>query len=309
VNSSKFNSSNDIIFEQNGVVLHLKREDKLHSVVSGNKYRKLKYNVAEAKVLKRDTILTFGGAFSNHIVATAAAGKIADLQTIGIIRGEELGNNLKQTLKENSTLSAAYAYGMQLEFVSRALYKQKGETQFLQELQARFNHPYIIPEGGTNKLAITGCEEILTEDDSVYDFICCAAGTGGTAAGILNTLQSHQKGLIFPALKGDFMAAMIRQWISKTPNWEIISDYHFGGYAKCDRTLIDFINTFAKAYQIPLDPIYTGKMMFGIFDLIEDNFFPQNSRILAIHTGGLQGINGMNKRLLRKGLPVINEVV
>jgi len=198
---------------------------------------------------------------------------------------------------------------MQLEFVSRTWYRQKEDPKLLRELELQFNDPYILPEGGTNKLAIKGCEEILNESDSAYDFICCAAGTGGTAAGILNTLKPHQKGLVFPALKGDFMKGMITRWVSQNTSWQLITDYHFGGYAKCDQTLIDFINAFAKAHNIPLDPIYTGKMMFGIFDLIANGFFPQNSRILAIHTGGLQGISGINKRLLKKGLPIINEVV
>ena len=305
MDSLKYTSSNDVVHTKYGITLHLKREDLIHPVVSGNKYRKLKYNIAHALKHKYNTLLTFGGAYSNHVVATAAAGQSVGIRTIGIIRGEELGKSISTTLQHNPTLAAAHGYGMQLEFISRASYKLREDASFLEELEMRFNNPYILPEGGTNALAVKGCEEILAETDSTYDFICCAAGTGGTAAGILNALKPHQKGLVFPALKGDFLKDSISKWISNSPNWEMITNYHFGGYAKCDERLIAFINAFAKANNIKLDPIYTGKMMFGIFDLIESDFFPQNSRILAIHTGGLQGIEGMNKNLLKKGLPII----
>jgi len=156
-----------------------------------------------------------------------------------------------------------------------------------------------MPEGGTNDLAIKGCEEILTSDDADFDYICCAVGTGGTISGIINCSKNGQQVLGFPALKGDFLSEDIRKF-AKNDNWKLIADYHFGGYGKVSAELIFFINKFYQQYNIPLDPIYTGKMVFGVFDLIEKNWFPENSKILLIHTGGLQGIAGMNQVLRQK---------
>lgn len=154
----------------------------------------------------------------------------------------------------------------------------------------------MIPEGGTNELAVKGCQEILTTEDSVFDYVCCAVGTGGTISGIINSALPNQKVLGFPALKGDFLQDEIRIFV-KNENWDLITDYHFGGYGKVNEELIQFINQFYVENQIPLDPIYTGKMAFGILDLIEKNYFPAHSNILFIHTGGLQGIRGMNEKL------------
>lgn len=285
--------------------MYIKREDLLHPVVSGNKFRKLKYNLAFAKENKYNTLLTFGGAYSNHIAATAAAGKLEDFKTIGIIRGEELGYNLEKTFAENPTLAFAKDCGMELQFISRAAYREKNAVDFRESLKEQFNNPYIIPEGGTNELAIKGCEEILSEGDLIFDYICCAAGTGGTVSGIINSLQPNQKTLVFPALKGNWMVDEVNTF-ARNNQWKIINDYHFGGYAKISVDLIDFINEFKAAYDIPLDPVYTGKMLFGISDLMKRGYFPENSRILAVHTGGLQGIAGMNLQLAKKGLPLIH---
>ncbi len=286
------------------ISLSLKREDLIHPDISGNKYRKLKYNIAFAKANNYKTLLTFGGAYSNHIAATAVAGMTYDFHTIGIIRGEELAINLDKTLEENKTLAKAVNCGMKLKFISRASYKQKEEDSFLVALKKEYPDAYVLPEGGTNALAIKGCEEILTPSDLSFDYICCAVGTGGTISGIINASSSSQKVLGFPALKGDFLKAEIQELTTKS-HWELQQAYHFGGYAKVSEELIDFINTFKKTYGILLDPIYTGKMMYGIFDLISKGYFPQNSRILAIHTGGLQGVEGINKRLKKKGLQTI----
>src|SRR5690606_3967243 len=168
-----------------------------------------------------------------------------------------------------------------------------------------FGDFYLIPEGGTNHFAIKGCEEILTETDKTFDYICCAVGTGGTISGLINSSFPNQKILGFPALKGDFLQEEISKFANKT-NWELIQDYHFGGYAKINPELISFINRFKEIYGIPLDPVYTGKMMFGLFDFMKQGYFPKGSKILAIHTGGLQGIEGMNATLIRKKLPIIN---
>ena len=284
-----------------GISLVIKREDLIHPFVSGNKFRKLKYNLLQAKAEKQSCLLTFGGAFSNHIAAVAYAGKEYGFQTIGIIRGEELATKIES----NPTLKFAQECGMQLEFVSREDYRLKTELTFLEQLEKKYGSFYLIPEGGTNELAIKGCEEILTNEDAVFDYIGCAIGTGGTISGIINSVLSHQKVLGFPALKGDFLQDEIRNFV-QNENWELITDYHFGGYGKINSDLVEFINWFFEQTQIPLDPVYTGKMVFGIVDLIEKNYFPENSKILVIHTGGLQGIQGMNLKLNNKGLPTIN---
>ena len=155
-------------------------------------------------------------------------------------------------------------------------------------------------------MAVKGCEEILTNSDQNFDYICCAVGTGGTISGLINSALPHQKILGFPALKGDFLKDDIRKF-AEQDNWELIADYHFGGYAKINAELVTFINQFKAKYNVPLDPVYTGKMMFGILDLKERGFFNKDAKILAIHTGGLQGVKGMNSVLRQKGLPLLDE--
>lgn len=283
-----------------GISVFFKREDLIHPFVSGNKFRKLKYNLLQAKTKNQSSLLTFGGAFSNHIAAVAYAGKENGFQTIGIIRGEELIDKVSK----NPTLLFAQDCGMQLEFVTREAYREKSEFSFLENLKNRFGNFYLIPEGGTNELAIKGCEEILTTEDSGFDFICCAVGTGGTISGLINSALPHQKVLGFPALKGDFLQDEIRIF-AKNQNWELLTNYHFGGYGKVTTDLIAFINDFYSKTKIPLDPIYTGKMVFGVLDLIKKNYFKENSKILLIHTGGIQGIQGMNLKLEAKKLPTL----
>lgn len=280
----------------NGIELFIKREDLLHPVISGNKFRKLKYNIQAAKDQSKKILLTFGGAFSNHIVAVAGAGKEFDFETIGIIRGEEL----EEKIHENPSLSVAQQFGMKLVFVSRDTYRLKDTPEFLNEMQTNFGDFYLLPEGGTNELAIKGCEEILSEDDIEFSHICSSIGTGGTISGLINRAASHQNIIGFSSLKGDFLQKDIAKFANQK-NWSVNCEYHFGGYGKVTNELIEFINSFYKQYEIPLDPIYTGKMMFGILDLIQNDFFPPNSKILAIHTGGLQGIAGMNLKLEKSG--------
>ncbi|KIC00365.1 1-aminocyclopropane-1-carboxylate deaminase [Flavobacterium sp. KMS] len=288
----------------NNISLTIKREDLIHPFISGNKYRKLKYNLLQAKAENQETLLTFGGAFSNHIAAVAYAGKESGFKTIGIIRGDELIDKIEG----NPTLKFAQENGMQFEFVSREDYRLKSEISFLDNLKAKFGDFYLVPEGGTNELAVRGCEEILTPEDEEFNYVCCAVGTGGTISGISNSALPNQKVLGFPALKGDFLKDEIRIF-AKNQNWELITDYHFGGYGKVNLELIAFINQFFDENQIPLDPIYTGKMVFGVIDLIRKNYFPENSKILLIHTGGLQGIQGMNMKLMNKNLPIIKSNV
>lgn len=278
-----------------GIELYIKREDLLHPLISGNKFRKLKYNIAQAQKENKKALLTFGGAFSNHILATAAAGKEYEFNTIGVVRGNELKDNYQQ----NSTLSKAEQLGMQFYFTERELYRNKEDESFVKTLKEKFGDFYLVPEGGTNELAIKGCEEILSEDDKEFDFVCCAVGTGGTISGIINSSHENQEIIGFPALKGDFLSNDICKFVTKK-NWKLILDYHFGGYGKVKPELISFLNQFYEETKIPLDPIYTGKMMFGIIDLIKKGYFAKNSKILAIHTGGLQGIKGMNNLLKKK---------
>ena len=277
------------------ITITIKRDDLLHEYVSGNKYRKLKYNLEEAKRLGYDTLLTFGGAYSNHIVATAAAGNEFGFKTIGVIRGDELATDYEKTLNENPSLNFAHQQGMNFKFIDRKSYRLKKEKAFIETLKKEFGNFYLIPEGGTNELAVKGCEEILSEKDKEFDYICCAIGTGGTISGIINTALPYQKVLGFPALKGDFHKQEIQPYVNNDTNWELIN-YHFGGFAKINEVLVAFINDFKKQTNIQLDPIYNGKMLFGIIDLIKKNTLNRTHKILAIHTGGLQGIMGMNKR-------------
>ena len=287
-----------------GISLFVKREDELHPHVSGNKYRKLKYNLREAREQGFDTLLSFGGAYSNHIAALAYAGKLQGFRTIGIIRGDELQGR-PDLLRENPTLSFAQELGMRLEFISRDLYRKKADPEFENLLRERFGNFYLVPEGGTNELAVKGCREILTEQDAEFDHVCVAVGTGGTISGLISSARPHQKVLGFPSLKEDFLEEEIARYAIPGPNWSLIKEYHFGGYAKVNEKLISFINRFYRSTTIPLDPVYTGKMMFGLVDLIKKKHFKRNSRILAIHTGGLQGIAGMNRKLANRKMSLI----
>ncbi len=290
----------EIHLNNSSIKLFIRREDLIHPFVSGNKFRKLKYNLLEAKNENHTTLLTFGGAFSNHIAATAFAGKENGFKTIGIIRGDEL----ESKISENPTLKFAQQCGMKFVFESREQYRCKADKPYLEALRIKFGPFYLIPEGGTNDLAIKGCEEILSENDKQYDFICCSVGTGGTISGLINNSSLCQKILGFPALKGDFLQKDICKFATNE-NWELISEYHFGGYGKVTNQLITFITNFYKQNKVPLDPIYTGKMVFGVIDLLDKNYFPKNSKILLIHTGGIQGVDGINMKLKNKNLQTI----
>jgi len=288
------------LFGEN-VEVYVKREDLLHPFVSGNKWRKLKYNLIRAKKENHSTILTFGGAFSNHILAISFACKILGFRSIGVIRGEEIS----EKIAENPTLNIAQKNGMKFHFISREEYRKKHTEEFIENLQKQFGTFYLIPEGGTNDLAVKGCEEILTEQDNFFDYICCSVGTGGTISGIINTSKSHQNVLGFSALKGNFLDNEIRKF-TKNDRWKLFNEYHFGGYTRLNSDLIWFINEFKKQTNILLDPIYTGKMCYGIADLIHKNYFKKESKIVIVHTGGQQGILGINQLLEQQNLPKIN---
>lgn len=287
----------DLPFSQE---IWIKREDMIHPSVSGNKFRKLKYNLEAARAKGADTLVTFGGAFSNHIAATAAAGELYGMKTIGFIRGDELVDKVA----ENPTLKFARDKNMQLNFVTRERYRELRRLHTNADYNAQFPHLYFLPEGGTNSLAIKGCEEILNEEDQRFDYICCAVGTGGTFTGLVNAALPHQQVVGFSVLKGVDWKATISQ-LTPNEDYEINENYHFGGYAKSTPELIDFINEFKNDYAIPLDPIYTGKLLYGVVDLLKKGYFRPQSKIVIIHTGGLQGIAGYNLRLAKQNLPQI----
>lgn len=275
--------------------LFLKCDYQNHPTIAGNKFWKLKYNL-QAAHQQGKSILTFGGAHSNHIYATAAAGAATQIPTIGIIRGDT-----SATL--TPTLAFAQAQSMKLHPVSRTDYRRRYDPDFLAQLQAQYPDALIIPEGGSNAAAIRGCTELLSPTDYLqYDYIACACGTGGTIAGLAAAAPAGIQLLGFPALKGaQFLekdVTALQQSAGFTPRDNItwVHDYHFGGYAKHRPELINFINAFRAQHGIPLDPIYTGKLLYGLTDLLTKGYFPAGSRILAIHSGGLQGISGFNTR-------------
>lgn len=264
----------------------------------------MKYNILKAKKLKKQIVLTFGGAYSNHILATAVGCKLNNLKSIGIIRGEELANDFDNTLSKNPTLKEAFNNEMTFDFVSRQEYRNKNEISFIENLKDKYGDFYLIPEGGTNNLAVKGCEEILSNEDFNFDYICCSVGTGGTISGVINSSSENQNIIGFSSLKGDFLVDEIKRFAKKS-NWSLNTDFHFGGYAKYSDELISFINDFKEKSSILLDPIYTAKMIYGIFDMIKNDKFEKGSKILAIHTGGIQGINGFNEVLSQKNKQTI----
>ncbi len=277
------------LLKEKEIRLFIKRIDQIHEHVSGNKWFKLKYNLLEAKRKKAVSILTFGGAYSNHIAATAYLAKEKGFSSVGVIRGEEC-------LPLNPTLDFAVGQGMRIYYVSRSNYRLKHAVGFLNKLKVKFGDFYLIPEGGTNKLAIKGAADILETNDT-QDYICCAVGTGGTIAGVINSINKNQQVIGFPAIKGSVLLKNnIKSW-TESRRWELVDSYSFGGYAKLTKEIVDFINNFYETQKISLDAIYTGKMMFGIMDLVAKDYFQKGSKILAIHSGGLQGNKGMNERL------------
>ena len=289
------------LLKEANIHLYVKRDDLLHPEFGGNKWRKLKYNLIYARENNFNTLLTFGGAWSNHIYATAAAGKHFGFNTIGIIRGE-------QSEIPSETLLFAEKCGMHLHYISRSEYRQKNKNNFLQAIRKKFNNPYILPEGGSNALAIKGCEEIIDEINLVmngsFNTICCASGTGATLAGLINKIKAQQAAIGFSALKnGDFLINDVNSFLleektkSIANNWRIETEFHFGGYAKINPRLINFIQSFQEQYNIPLDAVYTGKMFYGLLSLIKRKHFPPGSKIIAIHSGGLQGNKGFKLNL------------
>jgi 1-aminocyclopropane-1-carboxylate deaminase len=287
----KFFSPEDVPIQRvqfGGLIFDLLRLDKIHAGASGNKFFKLKYNFLEAEKEGFKKILTFGGAFSNHILATAISAKACGFQSVGVIRGEEIMNPTLEKAKEN---------GMKLYFISREEYREKDHADFINFLNKEFDSPYIIPEGGTNEKAIKGTAEIHDFIPKHYNFITACFGTGGTLAGLINGKADHQKILGISVLKGDWVKEELKNLIKYDHNnWDINRQYHFGGYAKWKPELIDFIIEFYEKTSVPLDPIYTGKMMYALMMEWKKDNISADDHILAIHSGGLQGIVGFNER-------------
>lgn len=277
-------------FAEYGFSVHIKREDVLHPLASGNKWRKLKYNIEAFQQSKTKVLLTFGGAYSNHLAAVAAMSKHKNIPVIGVVRGDELKHKAL-----NSTLQKCQQNGMQLVFVSREEYALKEHGSAVKSLQKTLGELYILPEGGTNKLAVKGCEEILTSVDDEFDVVCCAVGTGGTLAGLANSAADHQHLVGFQMVKDTTITERIRTFVTRE-NWSLVQHASYHGYAQADAQLVAFATMVLQQTSVLLDPIYTAPMLFQLVQMIKENTWTFGTKLLLIHTGGTQGITGFNSR-------------
>jgi 1-aminocyclopropane-1-carboxylate deaminase len=306
-NPSILTKIDDPLLVQYQVELWMKRDDLLHPVISGNKWRKLKYIIDHALSLGMDTLISMGGAYSNHLHALAYAGKVLGLKTVGFVRGEQ-PEILTPTLQDMAK------WGMELKFVSRAEYRQLRQYKNWHaphQLPADLRHThhpwrylpglnprqYWLPEGGAQALALKGVAELATEIEIPYDTLCVPCGTGTTLAGIIEAVPEQVSVLGFAALKNaGFLTVDVEAMMSQSRNnWQINFDYHFGGFAKVNAELNAFIEDFESKTTIPLEPVYTGKMMYAVYDLIKKHYFKPGTRIIAMHTGGLQGKRGFSR--------------
>lgn len=292
------------LFDEKKITVSVKRDDLLHTHISGNKWRKLKFNLLEARKLGINHIVSFGGAYSNHIHALAAAGFYLGFNTSAIIRGESHYAN-------NPTLTQARKWGMKLHFVTRKEYRLRHESEYLQQLKIRFPDAVIVPEGGTNNLALRGvselCNEIKNQCNKKVDHIVTATGSGGTLAGLIAGFSNNNNG-IAPYITGiavlkeanylvDNINILLQQAaIKATGPWQLQTEFHGGGYAKVSTQLLDFCHTFEQHTRIPIEPLYTGKMFYALFELIKQDYFKEGDHIIALHTGGLQGLQGLKKK-------------
>lgn len=288
------------LLRQHGVRLYIKRDDLIDSEISGNKWRKLKYNILQCVQQRNQGVMTFGGAYSNHLVATAAACQKAGILSVGVVRGNELNPHSNETLRRCSAL------GMQLHFVSREDYMLREDRSYLEFLSRSFPNYYTVPEGGANYLGCIGCQEMVREVPVASDLWVVAQGTTTTSCGIALGLQAKQQLAAIPVLKGFDSKSEMKQLLNRSglnnemtetllDKIQIWDAYHFGGYAKYDATLIEFIQDFYRAYRVPLDPIYTGKALFGLMDQITQGNL-DGKTIVFVHTGGLQGIKAIEKK-------------
>ncbi|MEO8086191.1 MAG: pyridoxal-phosphate dependent enzyme [Bacteroidota bacterium] len=283
------------LFTEKNISLSVLRLDEIHHHISGNKWYKLKYNVEEFFRLKKKYLVTFGGAFSNHIIATAAAGKEMGIHTIGIIRGDELNEN------SNGALKFASQSGMKLFFVSRIDYRKildadnlEIENELLKSIPGfsdfgiQYSDLFFLPEGGSNSLAVKGCAEIVNSIPEGFNFICCACGTGATLAGISTALNENHTAIGISVLHGEkFLEKDILKLNGNKNNFQLLHEYSFGGYAKSNAELDSFCEQFMLMHAFKIEPVYTGKMFFGLYDLISKDYFAKGTRIIALHTGGV----------------------
>lgn len=288
--NTPFQKIEDEFLEEKQISLYVKRDDLLHPFINGNKWFKLKYNLIKAADDNINQLLTFGGAYSNHISSFSYACKLFRFDGIVVIRSEEYP-------KLNPTLEFVINNGVKIHYISRKMYRNKYDENLLNELKNQYGDFFLIPEGGSNQLAVDGCSEIVSNIELDFDFICAACGTAGTLTGIAKSLKENQKAIGVAVLKGaDFLIDEVKRLSQNQKlNFEILLNYHFGGYAKFTDELINFIKEFYIKHQIILEPIYTGKLFFAVYDLIEKEYFPRNSRIVVYHSGGLQGYQGLKK--------------
>jgi 1-aminocyclopropane-1-carboxylate deaminase len=285
-------------WEKTGIEVTVLREDLVHPFITGNKYRKLKYNLIDFKNSGKKIILSFGGAFSNHLVAVAASSYENGFKSIGIIRGEDI---------DNDYISFMRSCGMTLHFISRSDYRLKTKGEFLIKLEKELiekkliqslDELFILPEGGSNDAAVKGASEIMNDIPEETEFIACACGTGATISGISKTLQVHQKALGISVLKAnDYFENEVIRFGGEIKKITFINDYHFGGYAKKDISLMNFCKNFTNISNIPVEPVYTGKLFFGIDDLIKKNYFSKGTRVTLIHTGGIFNFTRVYQKL------------
>jgi 1-aminocyclopropane-1-carboxylate deaminase len=304
-------------FAKAEIFVFLKRDDLIHPIISGNKWRKLKYNMKEAAKQGAQGIVTFGGAYSNHLVAAAFAAQAAGMPMVAMVRGEEAVGDA-----QNTTMAQLRSCGAEVVGLTREAYSKKEDPLFLAELAARYPNHFIIPEGGANLLGLRGCMEILHEVTEPFNVVAAPLGTATTFAGLLASGFAAQQFLGFPAIKGgDYLNAHVENFLMnakqqglvpdtlRQPAWQLVTDYHFGGFGKMPPELIAFMNHFFDETGIPLDPVYTAKMMLGLANMAQSGCFAKGTRILALHTGGLQGIAAANKQLRAKKLKIAYENV
>lgn len=288
------------LFQQYNLNVWIKRDDLLHPIIAGNKWRKLKYNILEAKRQGYKQILSFGGAYSNHLHALAYACKINNLHSIGIVRGE-------QHYANNYTLRWARHWGMTLKFVDRITYKLRDNPQFINDLQAQYPEAFIVPEGGSNSLALTGIKEVIEELDQQldYDYLITPVGSGGTLAGLIaaDNNRHHIRGVAV-LKQHNYLQKEVLKLLSSNSNefthWQILDEYHCGGYGRYSPQNAKEILAFSQLTSIPFEPVYSGKMVLALLDLTKQGYFKPGSTIVLLHTGGLQGLGGMAERGLIK---------
>ncbi|MES2107639.1 MAG: pyridoxal-phosphate dependent enzyme [Bacteroidota bacterium] len=279
------------LFDEKGIEVYLKRDDLIHPIISGNKWRKLKYVLQKASAENKNHLVTFGGAYSNHLLATAAAAAKFGFKSTGIVRGEEISND---------TLFLCKLHGMKLLFVDRESYRDK--SALFNKYFGNDDQAFFIDEGGASTKGAKGCSELVDELTETYDHIFCACGTGTTAAGIINGITQNNLNTQFNAIpvfkNGGFIRDEIDRFLTRPAAYQLHTDYHFGGYGKADGTLIQFIKQFVAETGILIEPVYTGKMLYAIFDLASKDYFKKGDRILAIHTGGIWGLLGMRDKFI-----------